>query len=131
MNQIDKIRKGQVLYVVSTDGESIKPTEILEVKINCEKEDNPDRYKTFVTRYVGHPTDGTVLFFPEDFGKIIFIEPYDAHQKSKKNKKEQMFEKVATFFEKERNWERMRNCWYSNGCSHDFRELLKEAMELE
>lgn len=131
MNQVNNIQKGQVLYVVSADGESINPTEVLEIKTNCEKKDNPDRYKTFVTRYVGHPTAGTILFFPEDFGKIIFIEPYDAHQKSKENQQEQMFEKIATFFEKEENWNEMKECWRCNGRSNDFRKILKEAMELE
>ena len=152
MNQIDSIRKGQLLYVVlegQTNG--VKAVEVIDIKINNKKDVDPDRYMDIVVRYLGSNIKSTVTFFPEDFNKIIFINENDAKemlrkQKIQRNKngifstkqeydewteKEHMFEKITTFFEKERNWERMKNCWYSNGCSHDFRELLKEAMELE
>ena len=152
MNQVDKIRKGQLLYVVlegQTNG--VKTVEVIDIRINNKKDIDPDRYVDIVVRYLGSNIKSTVTFFPEDFNKIIFINENDAKemlrkQKIQRNKngifstkqecdewteKEHMFEKIATFFEKERNWERMKNCWYSNGCSHDFRELLKEAMELE
>ena len=152
MNQIDSIRKGQLLYVV-LEGQtnSVKAVEVIDIKINNKKDVDPDRYVDIVVRYLGSNIKSTVTFFPEDFNKIIFINENDAKemlrkQKIQRNKngifsskqeyderteKEHMFEKIATFFEKETNWERMKNCWYSNGCSHDFRELLKEAMELK
>ena len=151
MNEVDNIRKGQLLFVVFDGQTRVRTVEVVEIRKNCEESIDPSHYKDIVVRYIGSKTNGTVAFFPEDFGKIIFTDEYDAsktlvkqinqrnkngvfsskQERNKQIEKEHMFEKIATFFEKERNWERMRNCWRSNGYSHDFRELLREAMELE
>lgn len=83
---IDSIRAGCVLYVVSQDGRSVKATEVLKVVTHCDKEKDPDGYKSFVTRYISGTTNGTVTFYPKDFGKIIFTDARSAHKKRKEKK---------------------------------------------
>ncbi len=49
-----------------------------------------------------------------------------------KQYKDQVFEQIATYFEKQRNWNHFKeDCWLANGRSDDFRQMLKYAMGLE
>ena len=83
---IDSIRAGCVLYVVSQDGRSVKATEVLKVITHCDREKDPEGYKSFVTRYISGTTNGTVTFYPNDFEKIIFADARSAHKKRKEKK---------------------------------------------
>lgn len=35
---------------------------------------------------------------------------------------------LSSFFEREENWHKMKECWLENGKSKDFRRLMKEAL---
>lgn len=35
---------------------------------------------------------------------------------------------LSSFFEREENWHKMKECWLENGKSKDFRCLMKEAL---
>lgn len=34
---------------------------------------------------------------------------------------------LSSFFEREENWHKMKECWLENGKSKDFQRLMKEA----
>ena len=38
-------------------------------------------------------------------------------------------DKIATFFEEERNWRALKNCWLENDRSDDLRRLLYKAIK--
>lgn len=35
---------------------------------------------------------------------------------------------LSSFFEREENWHKMKECWLENGKSKDFQRLMKEAL---
>lgn len=75
------ITKGQVLYVISHDALTIKPTKIIDIVKMYEESVEPNRYMSIYTRYLDSKTDGTVAFYPKDFGIIIFYSEQEAKQK--------------------------------------------------
>ena len=40
-----------------------------------------------------------------------------------------LVDKIASFFEKEENWEALRNCWLENDRSDDLRALLRKSLK--
>lgn len=42
---------------------------------------------------------------------------------------DEIIDQIASFFEKKDNWLKLRDCWLENGYSHDFRRLLRKALE--
>ena len=38
-------------------------------------------------------------------------------------------DKIASFFEHEDNWHKLKSCWLEDGRSEDLRKLLKQALE--
>ena len=45
--------------------------------------------------------------------------------------KAEMFEQIASFFEQQENWIKLKDCWISCGVSTDFRRLLAKAMDID
>lgn len=75
------ITKGQILYVILHDSLTIKPTKIVDIVKMYEESAEPNRYLNIYTRYLDSKTDGTVTFYPKDFGIIIFYSEQEAKQK--------------------------------------------------
>ena len=44
-------------------------------------------------------------------------------------KNNDLVDKIASFFEREENWEALRNCWLENNRSDDLRKLLQKALK--
>ena len=65
------------------DGERIKETKVLDVVQDYDQKIFPERYLRVITHYVDSKTNGTVTFFPEDFGNIIFFSRTEAECRSK------------------------------------------------
>jgi hypothetical protein len=43
--------------------------------------------------------------------------------------KDELVDKIASFFEKEENWTVLKACWLENDRSEDLRKLLHEALK--
>lgn len=43
--------------------------------------------------------------------------------------KDELVDKIASFFEEEENWKALKNCWLKNDKSDDLRRLLYEALK--
>lgn len=43
--------------------------------------------------------------------------------------KDELVDKIASFFEKEENWSELKQCWLEDGRSNDLRSLLYKAIK--
>lgn len=43
--------------------------------------------------------------------------------------KDELVDKIASFFEQEENWRALKDCWFYCGRSEDFRRLLHKAIK--
>lgn len=41
----------------------------------------------------------------------------------------ELVDKIASFFEREENWDALKRCWLENGRSDDLRRLLTKALK--
>ena len=85
--------------------------------------------------------DETIVRAVQDVGifvdkdELIKALQYDRDQYEKgyadgeKNKKEWISEKIASFLERDDNWEELKACWLIDGRSDDLRALLRRALE--
>lgn len=104
------IVKGQILYVISEDNTTIKKTKVADVIQRYDKSEEPNRYLDICTKYLDSTTTGTVVFRPEDFGKIIFHSEIEA-----KNK---MIENYTKMYEQTFDW----------GCNDKAKYLFANAI---
>lgn len=67
--------------------------------------------------------------------KVNFVMLPYKHISEIPDAEEEIIDQIASFFEKEENWLKLRECWlecwFENGYSHDFRRLLRKALEEE
>ena len=43
--------------------------------------------------------------------------------------KDELVDKIASFFEKEENWKKLKECWFAGDKSDDLRNLLYKSLE--
>ena len=43
--------------------------------------------------------------------------------------KDELVDKIASFFEKEENWSALKSCWLENDKSNELRKLLQKALQ--
>lgn len=46
----------------------------------------------------------------------------------RKQSEEDLIDKIATYFEQDKNWTRLKDVWSWNGRSDDLRRMLKESL---
>lgn len=83
----------------------------------------------------------TMLESKKAFENALFNQkplPYDAmingyvaiqNYLARCNNNNDLVDKIASFFEREENWEALRNCWLENDRSDDLRKLLQKALK--
>ena len=85
--------------------------------INCEDfRKHLSISKNNETDLIGH--NGRLFIAVELIGKAFIETPYV-----------DVVDKIASFFEKEENWNALKNCWLVDGYSEDLRKLLEKAIK--
>lgn len=69
---MNNIEVGQKLFIRVEGSNSLKIVMVIGIYRDCSEQDDPKRYMRIVTRDPSRECSGTVTFFPEDFGKVIF-----------------------------------------------------------
>ena len=71
-----RVRINQEIYVLASNGVSYRKARIIALErqegVYGDEKLNPARYMSIVAQYMDSSSRGTVTFYPEDFGRIVF-----------------------------------------------------------
>ena len=66
------VEVGQVLFVYAGGLDSFNLVRVVGVFMDCSEEEDPKGYMRVVVRGIDTPSDDNRVFYPEDFGRVIY-----------------------------------------------------------
>lgn len=105
--------------------------DLLEQGYHCAyEEDCEDYYTVLITNDNGEMEEKDIIDRYFDFE---YVEVEDKKDTSNAGNiiemNEELVDKIASFFEEEKNWKALNRCWIYNGRSDDLRSLLRKAIK--